>query len=163
MSAETVHNPTEQVVSHHPPSSSHPSSSRPSSYRRPYSVDTRDQGLEIKHGVLPDYSLRVRGRLHTVISHPDSQTSVLHHTSGCGVYCRTSLQREFEASDMSNVQRLLHAPQHNVYVGICKHHIKVWQIGVLVFLHSLGLWQSCILSSQCFRIIANSFADQTPL
>lgn len=129
MSAETVHNPTEQVVSHHPPSSSHPSSSRPSSYRRPYSVDTRDQGLEIKHGVLPDYSLRVRGRLHTVIFHPDSQTCVLHHTSGCGVYCRTSLQREFEASDMSNVQRLLHAPQHNVYVGICKHHIKVWQIG----------------------------------
>ena len=163
MSAETVHNPTEQVVSHHPPSSSHPSSSRPSSYRRPYSVDTRDQGLEIKHGVLSDYSLRVRGRLHTVIFHPDSQTSVLHHTSGCGVYCRTSLQREFEASDMSNVQRLLHAPQHNVYVGICKHHIKVCQIGVLVFLHSLGLWQSCILSSQCFRIIANSFADQTPL
>ena len=139
MDAETVHSPTERIVSlyspssSHPPSShpssSHPPSSRPSSHRRPYSVDTRDQGLEIKHGILPDYSLRVCGRLHTVIFQPDSQMSVLHHTGGCGVYHRTSLQRKVEAPDMSNVQRLLHAPQYNVYVGICKHHIKVWPIG----------------------------------
>ena len=128
MSAETVHSLTERVVTLYSPSSSHPPSSRPSSNQRPHSVDTRDQGLEIKHGILPDYNLRVRGRLHTVIFQPDSQMSVLHHTGGCGVYHRTSLQREVEASDMSNVQRLLHAPQHNVYVGICKHHIKVWPI-----------------------------------
>ena len=102
--------------------SPYPSSSRPSSRQKLYSVDTRHQGMEIKHGVLADYSFRVGGRLRTVIVQPDTQTCVLHHTRGCSVYQGRSLQGEFEPGE---VDTLLYAPEHCLFVGVCKYHIKV--------------------------------------
>lgn len=114
----------ERVVSPYPPSSrpsSHPSS-RPSSRQKLYSVDTRHQGMEIKHGVLANYSFRVGGCLRTVIVQPNTQTFMLHHTRGCSVYQRSSLQGEFEPGEADT---LLYAPEHCLYVGICKYHVKV--------------------------------------
>ena len=93
---------------------------------RPQSVlGLRTQGIEIKHGLLPDYSFRVKSHIHTVLFQPQLQSSVVHHASGYGRYGRGLAEDEFESEGCSKIERLLRAEKHSLYIGMCKYHIKV--------------------------------------
>ena len=97
-----------------------------SSRLRPYSVDTTEQGMLIKHGLLPDYNYRSEGHLKSVLFQPKTQTSITHHSKGFNVYQRRRLQDTFEGCESTrNIDILLHAKEYDLYVGVCRYHLKL--------------------------------------
>lgn len=97
-----------------------------SSRHRPESVDTRDQGAQIKHGILPDYSLRAKGHIHSVLFDPKNQSSTMHHAKGVSVYQRRKLENEVERDEKcKDIVKLLHASKYGLYVGVCKPCLKL--------------------------------------
>lgn len=91
---------------------------------RPSSVDTRDQGTHIKHGLLQEYSFRAGAHLRTVIFHPETGTSILHHAKGYSVYCGSRVEEEHSDGN-TGIEKLLYAKGQDLYVGVCKYHLKV--------------------------------------
>lgn len=97
-----------------------------SSRYRPESVDTRDQGVQIKHGILPDYNFRAKSHIHSVLFDPKNQHTTVHHVKGVSVHHRRKLESELEHDDKTgDVIKLLSAWQHGLYVGVCKSHLKL--------------------------------------
>lgn len=77
-------------------------------------------GLELKHGLLPDYQCRLTGHIKSVIYRPHTQTAVVHHAGGFTVYVRGKVERSAESADLAKrVDRLLYDEVHDVYVGVC--------------------------------------------
>lgn len=98
----------------------------PSPRDQPELVDTRDQGAHIKHGILPDYSLRAKGHVHSVLFDPKSQCATVHHGKGVSVYHRRKLEQEIQLEEKaSGVMKLLHAKKYDLYVGVCKSCLKL--------------------------------------
>ena len=95
-----------------------------SSRFRPPSADTREQGMDIKHGILPDYNVRVPSRIRTVIFHPALQSSVVHHKKGFSVYARNSREKDYEDCG-GGLDLVLNAVKHELYVGVCGYHLKL--------------------------------------
>ena len=97
-----------------------------SSRHRPESVDTRDQGAQIKHGILPDYSLRAKGHIHSILFDPKSQSSTIHHAKGISMYHRRKSEKEVEHDEKArDIVKLLHASKYGLYVGVCKSCLKL--------------------------------------
>ena len=97
-----------------------------SSRHQPESVDTRDQGTEIKHGILPDYSLRAKGHIHNVLFDPQTQSSTVHHAKGISMYHRRKSEKELEHNEKTrDVIKLLYASKYELYVGVCKFCLKL--------------------------------------
>lgn len=97
-------------------------SSRPQSC----SLGLRERSLEMKHGVLPDYTYRARSRLQTVVFQPQSQSCVLHHRQGYSLYRRRNAVDEVDSEEAEGqVLRILWAEEPEVYVGVCRNHLKV--------------------------------------
>ena len=97
-----------------------------SSSCRPESIDTRDQGAQIKHGILPDYSLRAKGHIHCVLFNPKSQSSTVHHSKGISMYHRRKSENDVEHDEKSrDIVKLLHASKYGLYVGVCKSCLKL--------------------------------------
>lgn len=98
-------------------------------------VDTRDQGPQIKHGILPDYSFRVKGHVHSVLFDPANQCSTVHHSKGMSVYHRRKLEQEIQSDGERNkdVTKLLHASKYGLYVGVCKSRLKLLNSSFVCF------------------------------
>ena len=97
-----------------------------SSLNRPENVDTRDQGVEIKHGILPDYSFRAKGHVHSVLFDAKSQQSTIYHSKGVSYHHRRKLERELVCDEKAKgVTKLLHASKYGLYVGVCKSSLKL--------------------------------------
>lgn len=120
--------------SHAPLAQSDESSERNSSFPRtpsshqdqPELVDTRDQGVQIKHGILPDYSLRAKGHVHSVLFDPNTQHTTVHHAKGVSVYHRRKLGQEIQLEEKaSGIVELLYASKYDQYVGVCKSCLKL--------------------------------------
>ena len=97
---------------------------------RPLSVASsiqQEPGINLKHGILPDYSFRVKSHLRTVIYDPKSQCSVLHLAKGFSRYSRSSLNNNHITEENVGLEKLLFAEEYNLYVGVCKYHLKVRQ------------------------------------
>ena len=104
-----------------------------------YSVKNRDQGTVIRHGILPTYSYRPSGSIHSVLFQPASQESVVLSDHTCNTYTRGK-RRERYSLDVEGdgeggrrrkgdggetLFKLLYTPDYNAYVGVCKNAIKV--------------------------------------
>ena len=97
-----------------------------SSRLRPELVDTRDQGMRIKHGILPDYNLRAGGHIHGVLFDSKSQSSTVHHAKGVSMYRRRKREQDFEHDEKSrDMVKLLHASKYELYVGVSKSSLKL--------------------------------------
>lgn len=97
-----------------------------SSRHRPESIDTRDQGAQIKHGILPDYSLRVKGHIRSVLFDPKSQSSTIHHAKGTSVYHRRKSEKDVEYNEKTkDIVQFLHASKYGLYVGVCRSCLKL--------------------------------------
>ena len=102
----------------------------------------------IRHGVLASYTYRLKGPIHTVLFQAAAQESVVLSRQFCSTYTRGRRRervvlgavggREEERRRSGGVVeggcgggevlKLLHAADHNAYVGICSHTIKVFYI-----------------------------------
>ncbi len=78
----------------------------------------------MKHGVLLDYSYRARSHVQTVIFHPESQSCVVQHRQGYSRYSQGRVVEEVEGEGQGG-GRLLYAEEQDLYVGVCKYHLKV--------------------------------------
>lgn len=97
-----------------------------SSRLRPHSVDTTEQGMHIKHGLLPDYNYRSEGHVCSVLFQPKTQTTITHHSKGFSVYQRRRLEGTFERQEPTrDIDMLLHAEEYDLYVGVCRYHLKL--------------------------------------
>lgn len=97
-----------------------------SSRSRPELVDTRDQGAQIKHGILPDYSLRAKGHIRSVLFDPKGQSSTIHHAKGISTYHRRKSEKDIEHDEKSrDIVKLLHASKYGLYVGVCRSCLKL--------------------------------------
>ena len=102
----------------------------------------REQGLEIRHGVLPDYSYRVNGPVLTVLFEPHTQQTTVLHGHTCDQYHRGRRRERFELGSRGeeggeqeegeeeegreqSVWQLLYASDQKVYVGVCRNSLKV--------------------------------------
>ena len=89
-------------------------------------VDTRDQGVEIKHGILPDYSFRAKGHVHSVLFDAKSQHSTVYHSKGVTYHHRRKLEQELAYDEKAGgITKLLHAKKFGLYVGVCKSSLKL--------------------------------------
>ena len=93
---------------------------------RAESVDTRDQGDRIKHGILPDYSFRAKGHVHSVLFNPKTQSTTVHHGKGVSMYHRRKLEQELPKHEKTgDMLKLLDASKCGPYVGVCKSCLKL--------------------------------------
>ena len=88
--------------------------------------------------MLPTYSYRVSGPIHSVLFQPATQESVVLFNQTCATYTRGRKRERFslamveegeqggETEDRDNdVFKLLFASDHDVYVGVCRNSLKV--------------------------------------
>ena len=90
-------------------------------------ADVREtEQLEIKHGMLPSYTLRLGSRTNTVIHYPTKETCTVLHSKGIHRYVKDQLNESFELTEvLSDVKKLLHAPELGVYVGVSTNHLTL--------------------------------------
>ena len=90
----------------------------------------------IRHGILPTYSYRLNSPIHSVLFQPASQESVVLSGHTCTTYTRGRRRERYSLAvegdregggggGGESVFKLLHAFDHNAYVGVCKYSIKV--------------------------------------
>lgn len=85
--------------------------------------------LDIQHGILPSYTVRLRGRVKTVLYYPRRQSYSVLHSQHVHHYTKQELVEELPlraGGKEVEVQRLLHAAQYGVYVGVCKHRMVLF-------------------------------------
>lgn len=89
-----------------------------------YLTHTLPPGLELKHGLIPDYQCRVNAHIKSIIFHPQDQSTVVHHTKGFAVYNRNGLEKTADSADLAKaIDRLLYEETHSVYVGVAKERL----------------------------------------
>ena len=87
----------------------------------PYSADEKDHSLEIKHGMLPDYTLRVKGHIHSVLYYPKKQSCTIFHSDRIENYTKNNLHKSIKLEEaISTFDKLLHATELGVYIGVCE-------------------------------------------
>ena len=93
----------------------------------------------IRHGILPTYSYRLSGSIHSVLFQPASQESVVLSGHTCHTYTRGKRRERYsldvegdgeagrrrKADGGESLFKLLYTPDYNAYVGVCKNTIKV--------------------------------------
>lgn len=95
-------------------------------YNGPHCMDIKDDRLELKHGMHKDYTLRLKGHIRTVLYNPKRKTCTVFHSEGIHRFIRDEQTEEHPTTDaMSDINNLLHASDFGVYVGVCKHKLKL--------------------------------------
>lgn len=95
-------------------------------YNGPYCMDSKDDRLEIKHGLHRDYIVRLEDHIKTVLYHPKKRSCTVLHSGGIRRYIKDQLDEEFEEDDaICDIEKLLHAPDLGVYIGVCKQRLKL--------------------------------------
>jgi hypothetical protein len=102
-----------------------------SSLLRPSTADTREQGVHIRHGVLPTYTFRLGEGIQNVLFRPSVPESVVLSGDYCYSFARGKRKEKWllESGDGERAEellKLLYASHHNVYVGICTNTIKLY-------------------------------------
>lgn len=84
-------------------------------------------GLDIHHGLQPDYTLRVGGRISTVMYSPNTQDCLIYHSKGVDNFTQSEHKESFRLSDewSSDSKHMLYAVQFEVYVSIGKHQLSL--------------------------------------
>lgn len=73
-----------------------------------------------------DYTLRIDGHVRTVLYYPKIKSCTLLYSGGISRYNSNELGEEFkDISVTNNIDKLLHSAELGVYVGVCKHHMKL--------------------------------------
>ncbi len=96
-------------------------------YNGPHCMDIRDDRLELKHGMHKDYTIRMKGHIKSVFFNPKRKTCTVFHSEGIHRYIKDELTEEYPLGDaMSDIDKFLYASEFGVYVGICKHKLKLF-------------------------------------
>ena len=84
------------------------------------------ESLDIKHGILPSYTVRLQGRLNTVLYYPRKQSYTVLHSQFAHHYTKQELIEELPLNAGGKeieIERLVHAAEYDVYVGVCKYRM----------------------------------------
>lgn len=95
-------------------------------YNGPHSIDMEDDMLEITHGMHKDYTIKIAGHVKTVLYYPKIKSCTVLHSGGICRYNSNEFGGEFHDTGItSNIDKLLHSAELGVYVGVCKHGMKL--------------------------------------
>ena len=93
-------------------------------------MDINDGRLEVRHGLHLDYVLRLEGYIKTVLYYPKKQSCTVLYSGGVRRYLKNELDEEFDdISITADINKLLHAPELGVYVGVCRQKLKLLSRG----------------------------------
>ena len=110
-------------------------------YDGPHCMDIKDDRLELKHGMHKDYTLRLKGHIKSVHYNPKRKTCTVFHSEGIHRFIRDEQTEEYPASERtSDINKLLHACDFGVYVGVCRQKLKLLSRGFKV-LHQVETQQ----------------------
>ena len=99
-------------------------------YNGPHCMDIKDERLNLKHGMHKDYTLRLKGHIKTVIYNPQRKTCTVFHSEGIHRFIKDEMTEEHPVNDtMLDIGKFLHASEFGVYVGVCKHKLKLLSRG----------------------------------
>lgn len=92
----------------------------------PHYADPKDDRLELKHGLQKDFVLKLGGHIKTVLYYPRNKSCTVLFSGGINRYVEEELDQEFQDSSVTDdVDKLLHASDLGVYVGVCKAKLKL--------------------------------------
>ena len=95
-------------------------------YNGPHCMDIQDERLEIKHGLHMDYTLKLGGHIKTVLYYPKKQSCTIVFSGGVHRYLKNELDEQFEEDSVtSDIDKLLHAAEFGVYVGVGRNKLKL--------------------------------------
>ena len=91
----------------------------------------REQGMRIRHGVLPTYTYRVGEKIRNALFWPAVPESLVLSGDSCSAFVRGRRREKWSLASgetQEEVFKLLYASHHNVYVGVCRNAVKVSSI-----------------------------------
>lgn len=73
-----------------------------------------------------EFTLRLQGHIKTVLYYPKIKGCTVLYSDGICRYNSDELNEEFLDTEVtSDIDKLLHAAELGVYVGVCKHKMKL--------------------------------------
>ncbi len=91
--------------------------------------DSLEEPVNLKHGLFLCHTLRVKGKIKTVLYYPKDQSfkaihsdHVYHYSGG---KCVQELPLDTECDNLV-VEKLIHAVEQNKYIGVCKQTLVLF-------------------------------------
>lgn len=117
-------------------------------------INAHPPGLELKHGLISDYQHRVAAHVKSVIFHPGSQLTIVHHTKGFAVYSRNGLEKTADSADLAkSIDRLLYEETHDVYVGVAR-------AGLMLLDREFEVLYECVVEDKILDAVVNTWTGE---
>ena len=89
--------------------------------------DSLEEPLNFKHGLFLSKTLRLKGRIKNILYYPGDQAFKVFLSERVFHYSKHNLQQEYalstEEKGCEEITRLLHAVEHDKYIGVCKQQL----------------------------------------
>jgi len=89
--------------------------------------DSLEEPLNFRHGLFLSNTVRIKGRIKNILYYPNDQAFKVFLSDRVYHYSKQKLQQEYALNtgekDSEEMNRLLHAAEHDKYIGVCKQQL----------------------------------------